>query len=107
MRINLESGKRINTEMVLYAAGRMGNTERLNLYVAGLCVDECGMFETNDDYQTKIPHIYAVGDVAGFPSLASTGMEQGRHAAAHAFAEAVTSFPQFFRMASTPFWKFP
>ena len=95
VRINLESGKRINTEKALYAAGRMGNTERLNLDEAGLCADERGMLETNDDYQTKIPHIYAVGDVAGFPSLASTGMEQGRHAAAHAFGEAVKSFPQY------------
>ena len=93
--INLESGKRINTEKALYAAGRMGNTEGLNLEAAGLGVDARGMMEVNEDYQTKVPHIYAVGDVAGFPSLASTGMKQGHHAAAHAFGEAVKSFPRF------------
>jgi NAD(P) transhydrogenase len=93
--INLESGKRINTEKALYAAGRMGNTEGLDLEAAGLGVDARGMMEVNEDYQTKVPHIYAVGDVAGFPSLASTGMEQGHHAAAHAFGEAVKSFPRF------------
>jgi len=96
VRITLESGKLINTEKALYAAGRMGNTESLDLEAAGLGADDRGLLEVNDDYQTKVPHVYAVGDVAGFPSLASTGMEQGRHAAAHAFGERVKSFPEFF-----------
>ena len=94
VRINLKSGKRINAEKALYAAGRMGNTEQLNLSAAGLTTDKRLMFDTNDDFQTNVPHIYAVGDVAGFPSLASTGMEQGRHAAAHAFGVAVNDFPE-------------
>ena len=96
VRINLESGKRINTEKAVYAAGRMGNPEQLNLAAAGIGADERGIIESNEDYQTKVPHIYAVSDAAGFPSLASTGMEQGRHAAAHAFGEAVKSFPKYF-----------
>jgi NAD(P) transhydrogenase len=95
VRITLKSGKRINTEKALYAAGRMGNTEGLNLDAAGLAADPRGMLDTNDDFQTKVPHIYGVGDVAGFPSLASTGMEQGRHAAAHAFGESVKGFPEY------------
>ena len=94
VRISLKSGKRINAEKALYAAGRMGNTERLNLAAAGIASNARGMFDTNDDFQTDVPHIYAVGDVAGFPSLASTGMEQGRHAAAHEFCEAVKGFPE-------------
>jgi NAD(P) transhydrogenase len=96
VRITLKSGKRINAEKALYAAGRMGNTSRLNLDAAGLATDDRGLFSVNEDYQTEVPHIYAVGDVAGFPSLASTGMEQGRHAAAHAFGERVKRFPEFF-----------
>jgi len=87
---------RIYTENGLYVARRMGNTERLNLGEVGLCVDEHGMLEINDDYQTKIPYIHAVGNFAGFPSLASTGMEQVRRAAAHAFGEVVKSFSQYF-----------
>jgi NAD(P) transhydrogenase len=94
VRISLKSGKRINAEKGLYAAGRMGNTERLNLAAAGIASNARGMLDTNDDFQTDVPHICAVGDVAGFPSLASTGMEQGRHAAAHAFGEAVKGFPE-------------
>ena len=94
VRINLKSGKRINAEKALYAAGRMGNTDRLNLAAAGLTADKRQMLDTNDDFQTEVPHIYAVGDVAGFPSLASTSMEQGHHAAAHAFGVAVNDFPE-------------
>jgi NAD(P) transhydrogenase len=70
---------------VLYAAGRQGATASLELENAGLEADPRGRIEVNESYQTAKPHIYAVGDVIGFPSLASTSSEQGRLAACHAF----------------------
>ncbi len=79
-----ESGKEIKSERLLYALGRIGNTDGLNLEAAGLKPDKAGMVQVNRYYQTEIPHIYAVGDVIGFPSLASTSMHQGRLAMAHA-----------------------
>lgn len=81
----LESGKRIVTEKLLVSAGRQGNVEKLNLDELGIDYDIRGRISVNDDFQTKIPNIYALGDVIGFPALASTSMEQGRHAACHAF----------------------
>ena len=83
----LASGKRIAAEVVMHSAGRQGNTEALNLQLAGLETDRRGRLAVNDRYQTSVPHIYAVGDVIGFPALASTSMDQGRLAAAHAFDE--------------------
>ena len=83
----LASGKRIAAEVVMHSAGRQGNTASLHLDRAGLEADRRGRLSVNDDYQTAVPHIYAVGDVIGFPALAATSMDQGRLAAAHAFDE--------------------
>jgi Pyruvate/2-oxoglutarate dehydrogenase complex, dihydrolipoamide dehydrogenase (E3) component, and related enzymes len=69
----------------LFAAGRIGNIGKLKLENIGLTANDRGLLEVNESYQTQIPHIYAAGDVIGFPSLASTSMEQGRVAMCHAF----------------------
>ncbi|MGD0096452.1 MAG: Si-specific NAD(P)(+) transhydrogenase [Terracidiphilus sp.] len=82
---NLESKKRISGDALLYAIGRQGAIDDLNLAAAGLEADSRGRIPVNEHYQTKVESIYAVGDVVGFPSLASVSMEQGRLAAAHAF----------------------
>ena len=84
VRIQLASGKQIMTEQALYSIGRRGATDSLNLDAAGLTADSRGRLRVNENYQTDVPHIYAVGDLIGFPSLASTSMEQGRLAACHA-----------------------
>jgi NAD(P) transhydrogenase len=84
-RIELESGATFTKQRVLYAVGRQPNTDRLGLDTIDLGVDPRGRIEVNDRYQTAIPHIYAAGDVIGFPALASTSMEQGRIAACHMF----------------------
>jgi NAD(P) transhydrogenase len=83
----LESGKRIAADTVMYSAGRQGVTERLALENAGLAADSRGRIEVDDHYRTKVSHVYAVGDVIGFPALASTSMEQGRLAAHDACGE--------------------
>ncbi len=75
----------ITTTTLMYAIGRIGATKRLNLETVGLTPDARGRMTVNDHFQTAVPHIYAVGDVIGFPALASTSMQQGRHAACHAF----------------------
>ncbi|MBX6767555.1 MAG: Si-specific NAD(P)(+) transhydrogenase [Actinomadura rubrobrunea] len=85
----LESGKRIPADTVMYSAGRHGMTDDLNLEAAGLTADARGRITVDGDYRTEVPHIYAVGDVIGFPSLAATSMEQGRLAAHHACGEPV------------------
>jgi NAD(P) transhydrogenase len=90
---NLESNKRIVGETLLYAVGRQGNVDDLNLKAAELESDSRGRIKVDADYRTTQPHIYAVGDVIGFPSLASVSMEQGRIAAAHAFDLPVASNP--------------
>ncbi len=84
VRIQLASGKQIQTEKALYSIGRRGATDTLNLEAAGLTADSRGRLKVNERYQTEVSHIYAVGDLIGFPSLASTSMEQGRLAACHA-----------------------
>lgn len=81
----LESGKRIVSERLLISAGRMPNIEKLNLDLLNIHRDERSNIVVNENYQTNIPHIYAVGDVIGMPALASTSLEQGRKAACHAF----------------------
>jgi len=83
----LASGKRIPADTVMYSAGRQGATEGLNLEAAGLTADRRGRIVVSGTYQTAQPHIYAVGDVIGFPALAATSMEQGRLAAYHACDE--------------------
>lgn len=81
----LASNKKINAQMMLYTIGRQGATDRLNLPAAGLTADSRGRLKVNDFYQTEVSHIYAAGDVIGFPALAATSMEQGRLAACHMF----------------------
>src|SRR5882762_10918341 len=82
---NLVSKKRIIGDALLYAVGRSGNVDGLNLSAAGIEADDRGRIKVDADYRTAQPHIFAVGDVIGFPSLASVSMEQGRIAAARAF----------------------
>jgi NAD(P) transhydrogenase len=94
---NLESKKRVSGDALLYAVGRQGNVDDLNLGAAGLEADNRGRIAVDEHYQTKVEHIFAVGDVVGFPSLASVSMEQGRIAAARAFNDrAATSNPGFY-----------
>ncbi len=81
----LASGKRIAADAVMYSAGRQGATAGLCLEEAGIEVDSRGRISVDEHYRTAVEHIYAVGDVIGFPSLASASFEQGRLAAAHAF----------------------
>ena len=83
----LASGKKIPAETVMYSAGRQGMTDGLDLEKAGLEADARGRIDVDDDFQTKVDTIYAVGDVIGFPALAATSMDQGRLAAYHAFGE--------------------
>ncbi|HZU58760.1 MAG TPA: Si-specific NAD(P)(+) transhydrogenase [Actinocrinis sp.] len=85
----LESGKRIPAEVVMYSAGRQGQTEGLRLENAGLAADARGRIAVDEYFRTQVPNIYAVGDVIGFPALAATSMEQGRLAAHHACGEPV------------------
>ena len=85
----LRSGKKIPADTVLYSAGRQGMTADLGLEAAGLAADERGRIKVDEFYRTEVPHIYAVGDVIGFPALAATSMEQGRLAALHAFGEKI------------------
>ncbi|MCA2219806.1 Si-specific NAD(P)(+) transhydrogenase [Nonomuraea aurantiaca] len=85
----LESGKKIPADCVMYSAGRQGKTEELCLEAAGLAADDRGRIKVDENYATPVPHIYAVGDVIGFPALAATSMEQGRLAAQHACGEPV------------------
>ncbi|MCD7110426.1 Si-specific NAD(P)(+) transhydrogenase [Rhizobium sp. DKSPLA3] len=96
-QITLDSGRVILCEMVLFAAGRMGATESLNLAAAGLQADTRGRLSVNPEtFQTAVPNIYAAGDVIGFPSLASTSMEQGRIAARVAVGAIAKEPPKFF-----------
>jgi NAD(P) transhydrogenase len=83
----LASQKKVRSEALLYSIGRQGATASLNLAAAGLSADERGRLKVNEFYQTSVPHIYAAGDVIGFPSLAATSMEQGRLAASHMFGQ--------------------
>ena len=96
VRIHLASGKQTVTDKALYSIGRTGATSELNLPAIGLAADERGRIKVNSSYQTEVPHVYAVGDVIGFPSLASTSMEQGRLAACHAFNVEAKSVPELF-----------
>jgi len=84
-QVQLESGKKLMGDCLLYCVGRQGATAQMNLQAAGLTADKRGRIEVNEHYQTSVEHIYAAGDVVGFPALASTSMEQGRHAACHMF----------------------
>lgn len=83
--VRLESGKSITADQVLFSAGRIGAVGRLNLEAAGLAADERGRLTVDQEFRTAVPHIFAVGDVIGYPSLASTSFLQGRLAACYAF----------------------
>jgi NAD(P) transhydrogenase len=90
---NLKSKKKVNGDALLYAVGRQGNVDELNLGAAGLTADSRGRIKVDADYRTSQPHIFAVGDVIGFPSLGSVSMEQGRIAAAAAAGVKIHSNP--------------
>ena len=92
-RVLLESGKELVAETVLYAVGRQGDTESLQLDKAGIEADKRGRIPVDDAHRTAVPHIFAVGDVAG-GGLAATAMEQGRIATLHAFGEPVQTLPE-------------
>ncbi|MCG3730351.1 Si-specific NAD(P)(+) transhydrogenase [Vibrio cincinnatiensis] len=79
--VHLQSGKKMKADCLLYANGRTGNTDQLNLSSVGLTPDSRGQLTVNNNYQTDIDHIYAVGDVIGYPSLASAAYDQGRFTA--------------------------
>ena len=97
VRVLLDTGRQITADMVLYAAGRMGATDTLNLAAAGLEADSRGRLKVNPEtYQTAVPTIFAAGDVVGFPSLASTSMEQGRIAAQVAIGIIAKEPPKYF-----------
>jgi NAD(P) transhydrogenase len=94
---NLESNKKISGGALLYAVGRSGNVDQLNLPAVGIEPDSRGRIPVDKDFRTKVPNIFAVGDVIGFPSLASVSMEQGRIAVARAFGnENLVSNPSFY-----------
>ena len=88
---NLESKKKVSGDALLFAVGRQGNVDELNLAAAGLEADNRGRIPVDENFKTKVEHIFAVGDVVGFPALASVSMEQGRIAAARAFNDLATS----------------
>jgi NAD(P) transhydrogenase len=90
---NLKSNKKISGDALLYAVGREGNVDDLNLAAAGLESDSRGRIAVDPEYRTRQPHIFAVGDVIGFPSLASVSMEQGRIAAGNAFGADLRTDP--------------
>jgi NAD(P) transhydrogenase len=93
----LADGRQLRSELVLFTAGRIGATAALGLETCGLTSDDRGRIAVNPEtYQTSQPHIYAAGDVIGFPSLASTSMEQGRTAACHAFDQPLPASGQSF-----------
>jgi len=96
VQATLESGKTLRAQTLLYAVGRQGTTVALRLDKAGLTADDRERLKVNANFQTAVPHIYAAGDVIGFPALASTAMEQGRLAVCHAFGVPTKSIPELF-----------
>jgi NAD(P) transhydrogenase len=96
VQATLESGKKIRAQTLLYAVGRQGVCSELGLDTIGLCHDDRERLKVDERYSTSAEHIYAVGDVIGFPALASTAMEQGRLAACHAFGVETHSMPELF-----------
>jgi NAD(P) transhydrogenase len=92
----LQSKKKISGDALLYAVGRQGNVDELNLAAAGIEADSRGRIKVDADFRTNQPNIFAVGDVIGFPSLASVSMEQGRVAAGRAFGVELQSSPAFY-----------
>ncbi len=95
-RLHLESGKRLVTDLVLACTGRTGASDILDLDKAGVETDDRGRIVVGPDYRSSVPHIFAAGDIIGFPSLAATSSEQGRLAACHAFGVAAEPMPGHF-----------
>ncbi len=91
--LHLQSGKQLKTDVLLWANGRTGNSDELALENAGLAANRRGQLDVNDYYQTSVPHIYAVGDIIGFPSLASAAYSQGRMASRHLFNSSCEAQP--------------
>ena len=99
VEVSLADGRLVKSEVLLYAAGRTGNVGSLGLESVGIEVDSRGRIKVDPiTFQTSVPHIYAAGDIIGFPSLASTSMEQGRVAACHAFGMALPPPPGNFSL---------
>ncbi len=96
VQATLESGKHLKAETLLYSVGRQGVCADLGLENVGIEYDDRERLTVNENYQTNAEHVYAVGDVIGFPALASTAMEQGRMAACHAFGVEIHSMPELF-----------
>jgi len=96
VQAKLESGKLLQAQTLLYSVGRQGTTKALGLENVGLIPDDRERLKVNANYQTDVPHIYAAGDVIGFPALASTAMEQGRLAVCHAFGVPTQSVADLF-----------
>jgi NAD(P) transhydrogenase len=94
--VELDSGKKVQGDALIYAVGRQANGDLLNLEAAGLQADTRGRLKVNEFFQTDVPHIYATGDVIGFPALASTSMEQGRLASCHMFGIPFEHMPDHF-----------
>jgi NAD(P) transhydrogenase len=94
--VELESGKKVHGDALIYAVGRQANADQLHLEAAGLAADSRGRLKVNEFFQTDVPHIYAAGDVIGFPALASSSMEQGRLAACHMFGIPFEHMPELF-----------
>lgn len=94
--LKLNSGKIVQTDMLLFAAGRIGATDTLDIDKAGLSADKRGRLKVNDVFQTAVSNIYAAGDIIGFPSLAATSMVQGRLAACHMFAHDFSNNLEYF-----------
>ena len=94
--IHLESGKRIVSDLVLFSAGRIGSTDQLNLTAAGLKATERGLLTVDHQFRTQVSHIFAAGDVIGYPSLAATSAEQGRLAADFAFGVEAKPMTEYF-----------
>jgi NAD(P) transhydrogenase len=92
----LESGKKVQADVLLHAVGRQANGDQLCVEAAGLQLVSRGKLKVNDCYQTDVPHIYAAGDVIGFPALASTSMEQGRLASCRMFGAPSEHMPELF-----------
>lgn len=92
----LQSKKKITGDALLYAVGRQGNVDELNLQAAGIAADSRGRIQVDAEFRTKQPNVFAAGDVIGFPSLASVSMEQGRIAAGNAFGTQLHSKPEYY-----------
>ncbi len=107
MVANLESNKKVSGDVLLYAVGRQGNVDDLNLAAAGLEADSRGRIEVERDYRTRERNIFAVGDVIGFPSLASVSMEQGRIAVGNAFGISVKTDPSLYPYGIYTIPRFP